>query len=1728
MTGTTEQVRPVTGGLVTKAPPTLLAGNSTPDALNVIARDIVLKSRGGFVPLFKDRMPGDCIANQGFLTTARESILSSDNCDFVVSPGCLFAGHRPIYNDAGGLTVALWVSPTKFYGQVGGNGQSGTAAPYDPAPYTVRVCPIISKGPVKQGEPTGTVQTANDWGTASTSGLPFCLYFFNSGTGSAPVWELRLSANVKIGGNWTIQTVTASVSPAEGRRYHVLFAVSGSRLALRVGEYWADNGGTIEYHEQETTFSGTLADNLCPIQVFDCPMWFVKGATGASATLRPGLGYSSAASGGPWFAKLRPDARIEDISIWSGDLNLETLERVDHVAWTGQQDLISLWGMRGFADDYVLEETGRGNHLFFVPRGPVSVPDDGGKEGGSWFFNGRTSYAMVDCDTPAWRWFDDGSATNTPATMSTIVRDNMAHGIAVEFWVDAIEPLYDSVVAEIHSVMRIVLTPSGNLRVDVRDGTVSAAATTAQQVGLNYQVGPTSTSVLVPGRRYHVAAMRRNGGATVDLYIDQVLEVSAAGLNPSNYAVSASAGNSYAISGITLGMGSEERMLRAPTLDDATMAGVNQINTALLSGFVGRIETFRVLVGTEAATQIERHGPEDADSWRFPEQRLWTNPMAADRTRLQPYDPGDTCRGTGRGSAAIIATQSNSGAKVPFAVSTGTPTAYYQLHDGTLENDAARGIEGHASVVGVGARLFFVFAYFRFVETDGRSEYSGSFWRGLEYRYVTAGAVTPLVADQQPHPYKHTHVQFSSVADAVGLLGAVERRCSEPDLQNDLQAAMGTFTSEWLTARQRPYSVRCPLEVGPRWAPGFVRATLGTTPVTMLADYSAQEADRRLILTGAGRSLYWAKPQWQDGRLAFAGGIDSYVFARTNSAADLNVTGAASKSTVVLSMWLRPTRLDGQRIIAWKGPAGGGGLYNWMVWADNGAIVVEGAEDAGPALWQFVQGDATAGDADVRRHNSLRVGVWNHLHVTIGGAGVQVRVNGQLLSMFDANGLTGANQSDAWGSGDSIVPLGGEFYLGGVPGGYEAYTAVMFDRSMQSWHGSIADVQVRTSVDSTRWPSGKDGFPLPMGTLDAGAVYALPLDEGAGWLCRNSVAPGYDAECRIREFIPIASGMRIASGAKWRSVAVRDRVIVTNGADDPMQIRFLGEDVANPWLVFRVGMAAPVLVAAAVTATTTAGTGVPAGTYLVQVAFVNGDGLESETVMLGTYELAADVATLELHLWGIPRSPDPQVVARRIYVSPIGGGEALFNRDVYDNDSLDVTVEVYDAAGVGPTPGNQLPAPRGKHLAVAGHALVVGDLTDIPAGRNAISVSRTDEVTQFTTSSSVVIDSEDGKPLIGIAHNQQQVLLSKKDQIHILAVGAITALQVDASIRLQQNSDGIGGGTAGANNMLYGAGDRGVFAFNNSELQYLTANIETTWRNEVDRSPDGLYAMEGAFLRPWSQYWLSVRRMDATENDTIFVLDLESNSWWRQVVFGHTTMRIIESIGDAPCVAIGTNDGRVLYYDDSTKIDGADLEALRNGAATITASTGLSGDSSHVVIASGNLSTVLAGLEGANVLVTHDGVSEVKRVAYHSGDTIYWDSPIEGFASYTSIAVGAYESYWTTAWFPAGRAGKPVSVYDAQFEFVPHAGNVQVDFATIARDWTPEAAWPTAANRSESFTVDMTTGYSVRGPQPKDHARGIYQRMRIGTYGVNDPWQLVGYSFRREESAAGHTAGRLS
>lgn len=1812
------------GGLATKTPPSHLPREKSPDCLNVLPVDKKVRKRGGFRPLYRERMLGDAVKNVAWRARSRGSPGNTTERDFIVSPGHMTAGHRGCYDNEPALTIAMWFRPDNLSAEQAGNGTSDVTARWQQNPvYTIRVLPIISKGPVKKSDTASGVSVANQWGTATNSGMPFCVYLFNTGTASVPVWVWRISAHVKVAGAWTLQTATVSDPAVAGGRYHIIASVSNARVAIRVGR--VRDGVAMAYSEAETTFTGQLASNKCPIQAFDCPQLFVEQTAVGSATQRPGLGYSGANDGGYWFASLRPEGAVDDIAIWLGDRTLSTLDSLEKAQWTGQTDLLNLWSMGGTALDYVREETGRGNHLFFVPRGPVSCnEDDGGKEGGTWFFNGETSWALMNTNGPNWRVIDEqfveqdtGTSTATgatsltdgtkawavnlyqtagtsyyvvesdsptgttrglitsntatvltveswtngtptvgasyaiylvswrPAPMYALVRDNMAHGLAVEFWPDSREPAYEQVIAEIHGVMRLAINTDGKLVGYVRNGGVSARATTATGIGENYQSTTPSLTVVEPGRRYNVSLMRRDGGTTVDLYVNGFLEVTTIGLNPSNYAAASSTGNSHVPGGMTIGVGSFQRLIRGITPFDDAMSASNQVANDVTSHFVGRVETVRILCGPDAATLAAKHGPETLDQWRHIETPTWKNPSSGNRQSITPADPYDPVRANGRGVVAQVATQQIADQPVGFAVKTafgvtgytiGTPPG---MEAQTLQTDLPD-VLGHNQLENLGIRYYFVFAYWRLDVDDLDIDYSGHHVQGFERRIDSAsGSSGPLVSNAVRHPKRSTHLQVSQVTDQAGMLGVIYRCCAEPDQLDDGETAVWAANG-YSNRRQRPFRVRSPREIGCQWTQGMATPRLGTTPVTLLADYDVQTQQRRLSVTACGRSIYWARKPWDDGGLLFTGGTRDHVRCVLDPAQDFSLTGTTPKNTIQFTCWVKPLRLDGFRILAAKRDPGGPSLINWMVYTDNGALTIAGVEYTSPLVnsyWRFVEGRGDGALLDVSRCSSLKVGVWNHIAVVMGPTTVQAWVNGQQLALVDTSTIGfGINLSDPWGSNPSL-PVTGVFYIGGSPDGFARYelpfdltAAPLLQFDSESWYGYIQDVQVRTSADTTRY-NGVVAVPPPMGTADAGSLYRWPLDEGAGYVAFNSVVAttGWNAEIRVTEFVPIASGIRQGERV-YQHVGFRDRLLITNGADNPLQLSFLGFEKRSPWTIERIGIAAPVPSDGEITATTTGSAGIPSGAYLVSCSFVRDDGLESEAVQIGAYFLETAVETLSLYLRNVPRSPDPQVTKRWIYASGTGGGEPIFNREILDNSTTDIDVQITVAATGETVPGgNNFPAPRARHIGVAGSSLVLADLPDADAGQNAFAFSRSDEITQFAlTGLAALIDSEDGRPIIGIGHNLGTVFFSKRDSIHALSVGAIvSAFEVDLQVRLVQASDGIGAGKASASNLLYGAGDRGVFLFNNTEVKYLSDDIEPTWR-ALDLTTNGLVAAQGAFWRRHTQYWISVRGRDQEANSTILVFDLRSEGWWPLLTPEHRVMRILELPDGEQVVAIGTTDGMVRYLDEDSIIEQADAEATATGSCTLQGSAGLSGSSTSLTMSGARFQTIGAGLVGAMVAITHDGITESRRITSNDGTTLRWSDALTGWTAHTSFLIGALSAYWTSPWMHEGALGQDQKLVDLALEFEPIDGDLQVDISAITRQNKPEAAWPTAADRIETFSVSMATGFAERPPLVRRQAHGNYHRIRFGTYGIQDPFGILGYQPAIDALVADQKSGRLS
>lgn len=1779
--------RPMLGGLDTKTPPTLLTQDRSPDLLNVVQPNRAIERRGGFSAMRSQQPKLNSLRNVGYHTRSRlNRTVGSADGEFLIVPGCLHGGHRGIYeNLTAGLTVEFFFEVGDLTDEHGGNAEE-TAATFGPAPYTLMVRPVLFKGPIKRTANTTidgphTNATPADtgpmrwdtrdqaqWGSAAGSGLPFGIYLFNN----SGIWEWRFSFHTFDGLIWQLRTAVSSVAVEVGARYHVIAQVDTTTDVgtLRVARLRGKETPT--YASDTVSFSGDTytSGNLSPIQVFDCPQQFIEASTTGTATLRPGLGINTSASGGYWFGAKRAEGTIEDIAIYKDPQITATataLDRTRKLA-TLPDDLIGYWSMTEPGEGYVQEMTGRGNHLYLVPAGPTYDPISGGpRPTGSWYFNGTTSYVLAhlenatnfDRSHPSWRYLKDGPV---PGWMTDAVRENHGHGIMAEFWVDAIEPNFEQVVVEAHSVLRLAIDRDGKLVGYCRDGT-GAPGTALQAQGATYQGPVTSSFTVKPGKRYAVALFRRTGGTDLDLFVNGVLDATASGLNASNSA----ANDGRPVSGMTFGMGSFRPTIRNDASDWAPPPGpgdnlpdINDLNTDPRSGFVGRIEAVSVL-GSDATVQQAYKDQGEADQL-FEQSGLWENPFSGLRTLIRPLDQqpvtaGDTVANVGSGVALEISGHEKDLQPVRYLVTdTSVPDLYTLSQDTLLETDT--GALAHLDLEALRIKTWHT--VFRWVMNapDPENRYGGSYHWGIEYGYDATATLTSKATQDY---FRSIHIQKSLV---ISYGSGLHRRCVESDL---MDPNILTSSFPWVIShRNKPYRFKSPRELAPQWSEGIVQPLAGTNPLTLVADWEDQSAGERFVVVGCGRQLYWSRPSWRKASpytserntqsLWLGGQQGDHIRVAVPADTELLLTGTGPTSIVEIQVWLYPYRLDGTRMVCGRVSPATNAQTNFLIYFQDGQLRVEGTLDGNTKAWAFYEGDAI-GSNSIRADSGIRANAWNHLQVVIKNGFVDARLNGNFLTLFSLHNVAGAN-ADAIGSGAPDAPSG-EFYLGGLPPDRHrlTFTATPGNRvvDMQSWHGLMADFRQR-DAEHPAFPAFQAGTPPKSRlTVDGDTFLLLPLNEGAGFHVFDTAAVLSslgDGQIEQNELLTLIDGLEESTDARYDHIIFRDRLLVTNGRSFPHAIRFTRlTDPDGPFRVERVGMEAPIDSSVEFNAEdgVAAGT-ITDGVYIAQMTFVNADGKESEPLQLGSHTVTGGpFATLDIRIRNVPRSPDLQVVARNFYVSANGGGNPIFYKQIPDNETTEVDFEVasHPNVGLATEVGVRLPAPRGKHIAVAQSSLMIGDLTDIDAGQNAFAVSRSDEPSYYTIAgSAIIIDSEDGKPITGMQGHLSRLNISKRDSIWQFAVDSLDVVElVRATLQIVNTSAGFGGGRAVQDNLIYGAGDRGVYAFNNSSVRYDGDPLEGDWLTDVDKSDPGIVSMFGSWFRPGSQYWLSVRLLGERFNRRAYVLHTASGealAWTRLELPEHSYLtEVLDPVNQNVLLALGSTSGSLLQYRSSVDIDYHDGSAISNATLQLEAADGVGGESLTGTATTLNLSGSVgefddAGqiLRGAEVTITYSNgvalLTETRRIEAATRTSIEWTEGLPGFVDYSggSYVIGGFESFWTSGWF-SNQYGSDQKLEMVDFDFLPTAGSADVVIRTARATDAVTRAWAdgSAAN-DEPEIVDMTTGYMNQPIKVQGTAYHRWVRIRIGTDGISKPFGVVGWSLRTRQLAARGTPGSLA
>lgn len=1330
-----------------------------------------------------------------------------------------------------------------------------------------------------------------------------------------------------------------------------------------------------------------------------------------------------------------------------------------------------------------------------------------------------------------------------------VVLGNLAHGIECTFWPDALEPNFEQVIMEVHGVLRLAIDVDGTIIGYCRNDQTGASG--------NYLYQDTvvrSAEAVIPGRRYTVCLFRRSGGGVLHLAINGVLE--------DLESVNASSADGWLVSGITIGMGAFRLNGRTDSAAGAypTAGGVADPTTVSMdtrSGFMGRIEEARLLAGEYENTPLYKD--ENDTDYQVPQKLLWRLPNGSSVTTIIPESvggeeyPANLAVGHGLVVAGktipitdnyyrdkeLIAVYANTG------LSSVTPIApaLAAAEDYGFDPDASASESGFGVLHG-SVKTYFTVARWVFDQDDADTSYAGCYDIKLEGVIDgTSAAYNTLNA---------THVQLSQCEDRVKVLQHLQKRCTESDVMSLSWAATctGSLNSAQASLHHsgRPYHFRSPKELAPTWGAGLLVPLTETNPITLIAEWQHQKSNETFQVIASSRSIYWAKPVWRNEspfvetapHSLWAFGIpgDYAVINCSNSNQEFRKVGS-NYTTVAQSLWVYGQRLDGNRLIMLKGnPATP--RVNYAIGAIDGSLIVFGSAGTNARNWAYREG--TFVSIQIHPGVTLRANAWNHVYVLIGSntatgttsARVNVWVNGHKVVMtadpnYDA--ITAASPDTG------NFPL---YLMGLKPSELRtALTGVVgsIDLTWRPWHGFVTEVRQTNAEEAAFYSVANFGFPPKERYDDSASTYLLiHANEGQDWSLLNSAAATAAADhgtVYFNELVTItndADPLEESRDDRYKWVVFRDELLLTNGVSYPQRIRFTSfSDSVNAFRCYRLGMEAPFspgvgAIGFAKTGTTSnpANAFNAVGAYDIYMSFVNELDEESEPTLVSRYVVtgASNAAPLAgFRLEHLPRSPDPQVKKRRIYISSVGGGIPLFHSDINDNESFDT--QIYGLpSGDAVVVGDRLPAPKARHITAGAGTVFLIHLTDSAAGSNAFAWSF-DSVVYFPLNRRALVDSLNGKALTGGIALRGALFLMKGDSTWRFSLsGAGNPIEAQANLLPINESVGLPGALTSFDNLLYGTGERGPYAFDGNNHVYLGKSLKDDYQalgltQSSRRLDEAFLGMFGAFERPNSQYWISVRQPDRTYNEFAYVLHTaigDKQSWTKLQLPKHTYMQeSTTSQSASPGILLGTLSGQLLRYSTDVNLDGHgntkqfNLLTVLSGTVTSGTTTSLT-----TTLPSGRTwETIGNGLRGCTVRV--NGVDRV--IERSSGSTLYWRTPLSSSATGT-FYVGAYNSNWTTGWMALASYGHWTTTRFINLDYAPSATTLVVE-NHIANTLPTDRAFPVGA---ESRSISLATGYLTQ-PLPtvtKNHGR--YVRLRFSANGHLDPWLVTGLGLSYSET----------
>jgi hypothetical protein len=1707
----------VLGGLVTNVPSHRVPPNASPDLQNITMHRGAAEKRGGLVPILHTQ-PGVCSArNVGYHSRGQVTIGGEPtNTDFLVVPGCAHAGHRPMWDAPdvrNGITLDLFLIVEDLTTSHGGNAHAGPT-PFGPAPYTVKVRPILSKGPLRRhAEPNSGVQPGtagwnytSRWGPvgADLHAMPFFLYLYYNGS----TWFFQFSFHYRYGGNWHLKTLSTSIGALggimTGVKYHVVagYDCAQNTATLRIGS-WFDYGTpsyvtVTESIEIEAPDPMTLS-TTGPIQLFDCPQEIIEAPATIDVSRPPGFGLGGPTDGGYWFATKRFEGRVEDIVIYRGLVTdvetgaLDRTRRIDPDAPPATR--LQHWPIQSETDDHFDEVTGLGNHFYRSPSAPFHSPT-GGFEGGALAFNGTTAYALIEMagiNPIANNWSDGrGGRTNwrsmwrsdatrpDPGAFDNMVRLNHTHALEVAFWPESIEPNNEQVVAEVHGVFRIIISSDGYVRAYVRGPQAWPNIPNYVDIGR-------SEHQIVPGRRYHVIVARIDA-THAQLYVNGALEATAT--------VSASSGTSWPISGVTIGMGA--RLLTSSTADatslpDADTPTADQLNTDIRTGFFGRVETVRILAGdlpiddegiqTSRQTRLENYTVEF--------KRLFQ--LTSGTTGISVNDKGQIpFINTGHlvVSPVILAPD---GANARPILANLTPTDYQTYIP-------APSVGGPWPVPLASVSVVKCVGAWDFTNEIADVGRDNAYQHRVEYRARLASDFMKAVWVQR----------IEAEQDVFGLSGTLQLRCIESDLLTESDDNFG-FRS-WSNLNG-PYLVLGPRALAPQWAEGFLQPKLGTNPIAMVADWQIEATGDVLLMAACRRSLYWLRPVWshlspfetRPGSLSFGGNKNDWARAPVDP---IQVDETWDTAQTVIDVWIRPERLDGNRLIACAGNILAARV-RYCIFLANGQIQVLG-QVAGGYTWRWISGSVNTSPTRNQAAVAVRQGVWQHLAVRIGFSQVLAWVDGQQIEMVDSVAIGLGDSIDAGAIQESFY-----LWLGGVSADQEHAEFVrtggasLMTIEFKPWLGQMA--QFREASTMAHLPfTATTSAQVPRTPGIATDRFTWNLNDGVGWTAAPSVGDAA-MEVGIRELIPAATDLPDAGSTAMQSAVFRQRLLFTT-LRRPRSVSFVSLTEEPHFLVSPLGVIQPpaqLLSYQDPAAIQFTGSGSEwSGTEVVSVyvSFVNvRNGEESELSLIGIAK-GPGTPTATVQVNNVPTSDDPGVTSRRIYFQIDFGGTPILSGELGDNKSRSWSID--DKAGQGltsPAPGTRLPAEPCRRLAIDQGVVVLVGLTANP---NVLFPSG-DSPGHFSLQGLTPIDSEDGQGLVGAATILGGIYVYKRNGTWQLQAsgGAL-------SLRVVNSSAGCAGGTTVYDNVAYGANERGVWASNGNSVQYMSPQLEGSF-DDVDVSEAGLLAQQGAFFYPNSQYWLSVRKDGATANTDVFVYHALIGAWSKMVLPEHVAMGTLTGPEGRPRLVVGTVHGQVLAIDPDSVVDGV-VDRPHAGGPMVLDGVGTMTTTRTLAVFDAILYTTGSGLRGVPIdiidMVSGDRLDRA-LIASNDATTMLLDRDVAvDLDTEVLFEIGGFDAFWSSPWLRPQQLGSWIKTEGIDLAFDPRNASLTLTNQSASRSVTTSREFE--VDDSESRPVDMALGY-MEQPKPTNEARqGAYHRIRFGTTGPRRPFAVTGYGIR--------------